>query len=88
MSTQDDIQNALQTLNPAELQIRDDSHLHVGHAGNTGGGHYAVFIVSEAFEGLSLIKRHRLVFDCVGELMHRQIHALSIDAKTPAEKTP
>lgn len=85
MSTQDDIQNALQSLNPSELRIRDDSHLHVGHAGNTGGGHYAVFIVSDAFSGVPLIKRHRMVFDCVGELMHSQIHALSIDAKTPAE---
>lgn len=85
MSTQDQIHNALQALKPAELNIRDDSHLHVGHAGNTGGGHYAVFIVSEKFAGLPLIKRHRMVFDCVGDLMHEQIHALSIDAKTPAE---
>lgn len=85
MSTHDEIHNALQALSPTELHIRDDSHLHVGHAGNTGGGHYAVLIVSEKFAGLPLIKRHRMVFDCVGDLMHEQIHALSIDAKTPAE---
>lgn len=85
MTTQDDLTARLQTLAPSKLEIIDESHLHAGHAGNTGGGHFRVLIVSEQFTGLLPLKRHRLVFAAVGELMQNQIHALSIDAKTPAE---
>ena len=79
------LRQALTSLNPSVLEIQDDSALHAGHAGNTGGGHYTVFIVSDAFNGLSLIKRHRLVYDTVGSLMEQAIHALSIQAKTSLE---
>jgi|TARA_R110000787_G_scaffold50920_1_gene120960 BolA family transcriptional regulator, general stress-responsive regulator len=85
LSTQQKLEQALQQLDPIQLQITDDSHLHAGHAGNTGGGHFTVFIVSDAFAGLSLIKRHRLVYDAAAELLPSAIHALSIQAKTPDE---
>ena len=85
MTTQDELTARLQTLAPSKLEIIDESHLHAGHAGNTGGGHFKVLIVSEQFAGLLPLKRHRLVFAAVGDLMQQQIHALSIDAKTPAE---
>lgn len=85
MSTQDELTQRLQTLAPSTLEIIDESHLHAGHAGNTGGGHFNVLIVSEQFQGLLPLKRHRLVFDAVGDLMQSKIHALSIRAKTPAE---
>ena len=78
MSTIDDIK-------PELIEIEDDSDKHAGHAGNTGGGHYNLLIVSDAFSGLTLIKRHRLVFEQVESLMKSKIHALSIQAKTPAE---
>jgi len=79
------LQAALNTLNPSYLELQDDSALHAGHAGNTGGSHYSVTIVSKAFTDLLLIKRHRLVYEAVGDLMVKEIHALSIQAKTPAE---
>ncbi len=79
------IKAALANLNPSYLDIQDDSALHAGHAGNTGGGHYTVVIVSDVFTNLPLIKRHRIVYDTVGDLMDQAIHALSIQAKTPAE---
>ncbi len=79
------LEQALATLNPIQLSIQDDSALHVGHAGNTGGGHYTIVIVSDAFEGLSLIQRHRLVYQAAGDLMSQAIHALSIQAKTASE---
>jgi BolA protein len=85
MTTQQLLEQKLQTLSPVSLTIQDDSALHVGHAGNTGGAHFTITIVSDAFEGLSLLKRHRLVYAAVDELMHSAIHALSIDAKTPSE---
>ena len=76
------LKQALSCLNPSYLDIQDDSALHAGHAGNTGGGHYTVTIVSEQFVNLPLIKRHRLVYDAAKSLMNTDIHALSIRAKT------
>jgi len=79
---------ALSSLDPTYLDIQDDSALHAGHAGNTGGGHFTVTIISDHFVGLSLIKRHRLVYTAAGVLMQKDIHALSIRAKTPTESNP
>ncbi|WP_198115435.1 BolA family protein [Massilia rhizosphaerae] len=73
-------------LNPSVLEVGDDSHLHAGHAGAaSGGGHYRVKIVSERFEGLRLVMRHRLVYDAVQGMMHLDIHALAITAIAPSE---
>ena len=52
------------------------------------GDHYQVAIVSSAFEGLSLVKRHQLVYKAVNEAMSSEaIHALSLKTNTPAEVT-
>jgi BolA protein len=79
------IEQALQSLNPIALHIDDDSALHAGHASSQDKGHFTVAITSDAFKDLSLIKRHRLVFDAVGDLMETDIHALSIKATTSSE---
>ncbi len=71
------------TLRPEKLELIDDSHLHAGHGAK--GGHYTVRITSTEFEGKNLVQRHRLVYDAVGDLMSAEIHALSIQANTPAE---
>jgi BolA protein len=69
---------------PLELVIEDESHRHAGHAGAAGGmSHFRVRIVAEAFRGLSPLARHRAVYAAVGDLMHTDIHALSLDAKAP-----
>ena len=71
---------------PEDLLLKDQSHLHAGHAGaREGKGHFDVRIVSNAFAGKSLIQRHRLVYDALGDLMDTEIHALKIQAKTPDE---
>ena len=73
-------------LAPESLEIIDESAKHAGHAGAaSGGGHFIVHIVADAFRDKSLIQRHRLVYDAVGDIMHQEIHALSIQAKTPDE---
>ncbi len=73
-------------LAPEHLEIVDDSSKHAGHAGaRGGGGHYAATIVSNRFEGLNAIQRHRLVYEALGELMKTDIHALSVRALTPKE---
>lgn len=70
-----------QHLDTDEIAIRDDSHLHAGHAGaKTGLGHYHVTVRSHHFDGLSPIARHRLVYDALGDLMTTDIHAVSIRA--------
>lgn len=68
---------------PDSLQIIDESHKHAGHASAKGGGHFIVQIVSKAFEGKGPVQRHRMVFDAMGDLMHSEVHALSIQADTP-----
>lgn len=68
---------------PQSLSVRDDSHLHVGHAGY-GHGHFTVHIVSNKFAGLSSIERHRLVYDALRSLMGNGIHAIAINASAPA----
>ncbi len=68
-------------LQPQQLDIVDESHLHAGHAGAaSGAGHFAVTITADAFNGKSLIERHRLVYLAVNDLMPSEIHALSIKA--------
>ena len=74
-----------ETLNPTELEIVDDSHLHVGHSGHGGAGHFQVHIVSEKFNGLATLARHRLVYSALENMMQTEIHALSIKAETPNE---
>jgi len=77
---------ALQALAPSLLEIRDDSHRHVGHEGaRDGRGHFAVDIVGECFAGLAPLARHRRVYAALGEMMQTDIHALQIRARTPAE---
>lgn len=74
------ITERLQVLEPSTLKINDDSALHAGHQGNGGGGHFTLFITSSHFSGKSLIMRHRLIYQALGDLMPHKIHALSIHA--------
>ena len=75
-----------QQLAPDSLDIVDESAQHAGHAGaRGGGGHFAATIVSNRFEGLNPIQRHRLVYEALGDLMKTDIHALSVRALTPKE---
>lgn len=69
-----------------ELLIKDQSHLHAGHAGATDGrGHFDVRLVSNDFEGMSRIKRHQAVYKALGDLLESDIHAVRINAVTPEE---
>lgn len=79
------LRTRLAALDPVQLDIRDDSALHAGHAGAAGGGgHFHIVIRSARFVGLAPLARHRLVYAALGDLMGTEIHALSIDARLPA----
>ena len=71
---------------PALLEVFDDSEDHVGHAEAGYGGHYRVRMVADEFDGLSLLERHRLVYEAVGNLAGNGIHALGIDAMGTKER--
>lgn len=80
------MQERLNQLAPLHIEIIDDSAKHAGHAGaRQGGGHYQLKIVAACFAGLRTMQRHRLVYDALGSLMTREIHALSIDARSPQD---
>jgi len=82
------IQEALeQAFSPVEIMVKDQSHLHAGHAGaRDGKGHFEVTIVAAAFAGKSRVQRHRMVFEALGAIMQNEIHALRIKAFSPAER--
>jgi acid stress-induced BolA-like protein IbaG/YrbA len=50
------------------------------------GQHFQAVIVSSAFEGLNRVKRHQLVYGALGDRMRAEIHALSMQTLTPAER--
>jgi BolA family transcriptional regulator, general stress-responsive regulator len=84
VSTVDRLRALLEAaLTPSQLDIRDDSARHAGHAGAREGGHFHVTITSPSFAGRSAVERHRMVYAAAAEMMGRGIHALSIDARTP-----
>ncbi len=86
MSTADLIRARLAALEPETFTLDDESAQHRGHAGAAGGGgHFRLTIVSPKFRNLSTLARHRLVYESMGELMQREIHALSISALTTEE---
>lgn len=80
------MQQRLAVLDPVRLEIVDESHKHAGHAGaRSGGGHFLLQIISVEFEGKNKMNRHRMIYSALAEMMERDIHALTIDAKTPGE---
>ena len=86
MSIEAQIRARLASLQPRSIEISDDSAAHAGHAGAAaGGGHYTLAIVADAFAGQSRVARHRLVYQALGNLMQRQIHALALTTQAPNE---
>ncbi|MCZ4322598.1 BolA family protein [Pseudomonas anguilliseptica] len=74
------LQAALASLQPQQLEVLDESHMHSRGLET----HYKAVIVSEQFAGLNAVKRHQKVYAAVGELMG-QIHALALHTYTPDE---
>ncbi|MDI1361194.1 BolA family protein [Methylotenera sp.] len=85
MTLVEEITSRLQSLDPSTLQIEDESAMHAGHAGNTGGGHFKLKITSSHFSEKSQIMRHRIIYQALAELIPSKIHALSIHALAPEE---
>lgn len=81
------IENRLrEALAPQKIEVRDDSHRHAGHEGaKSGGGHFTVTIVASPFQGKNAVQRHQMIYQALGDMMKKEIHALSIQALAPDE---
>lgn len=84
MNRRDRLHDALvAALAPAALEVHDESH---GHSVPRGSeSHFKIVIVSDRFEGLSLVARHRLVNETVAAEFQHGLHALAIHAYTPEQ---
>lgn len=85
------MRKALNTeLKPVYLEVINESPQH--NVPKRSESHFRVFVVSEKFNDLTLIKRHRLVNDTVKNALKEAgfefMHALSIEAKTPKQWEP
>lgn len=76
-----------EAFSPESLEVRDESHLHEGHAGHRPGGetHFRVYIVSPAFQGKSRVERHRMINSALAAELEGGVHALAIHASAPGE---
>jgi BolA protein len=79
------MRSRLAALDPVRVDLLDESAQHAGHAGArpSGGSHWQLTIVSDAFRGKNAVARHRMVYEALGDLMKRDIHALKIEALAP-----
>jgi BolA protein len=85
MNTIERIEQKLAALAPERVDLLDESGKHTGHPGAMGGGHYRLTVVSSQFSGQPMQARHRMVYSALGDMLQREIHALSIKAYTPDE---
>jgi BolA protein len=86
MTLAESIQARLAALDPVSVELQDESGQHLGHAGwKPGGSHFRLVIVSPQFAGRDRLSRHRMVYDALGPLIHKDIHALAIHALAPDE---
>ena len=86
MNTISRMEEKLAALAPESLDIHDESAQHAGHAcAQSGGGHYWMAITSKQFEGQPTLARHRMIYAALGDMMQKEIHALSIQAYTPED---
>ena len=66
-------------LSPTHLEITDESHHHIGHAGaKDGRGHFAIVIAAKRLNDKTRIEQHRLIYQALSTLMQTDIHALRI----------
>jgi BolA protein len=88
MQVRERIERSLgEALQPAKLEVIDESHLHAGHSGAREGGetHFRVRVVSQSFVGKRSVQRHRMVYDALKSEIDGGVHALALNTLTPDE---
>lgn len=82
----EEIRKAIQAnMRSSRIEVGDFSSMHEGHAGAKSGGHYSLLLVSDEFEGKSMVQRHRMVMGILKDYFENGIHALTMDLRTPGE---
>jgi BolA protein len=76
-------QKLTEKFKPAYLALENESPMHGLPV--TAEKHFKVTIVSDSFQTLNRVSRHRLVHDLLVHELKEQIHALSVQAFTPTE---
>lgn len=78
-------QKLYETFNPERLEVINESHQHSVAPGSET--HFKIIMVSEKLQGLSLVQRHRAVYETLKVELKNGVHALAIHAMTPDEFT-
>ncbi len=71
------------SLAPSHLEVINESFMHNVEPG--AESHVRVIAVSEAFEGLNLVKRHQAIYELIGEELAGPIHAITLHTFTTSE---
>ncbi len=74
-----------QAFSPVALNVINESHEHAGHRYGAESSHFAVTIISPAFEGKTPVQCHRLVYTALKSAIEGGVHALKINAKSNLE---
>tara|TARA_Y100000590_G_C15456744_1_gene914879 strand:+ start:360 stop:638 length:279 start_codon:yes stop_codon:yes gene_type:complete len=83
----DRIKNLLESnLNIHSISIDDLSNQHKNH-NNDGGGHYKINLISDDFENISLLDRHKKIYLILKDMIKKEIHAVSLNLSTVKEYT-
>ena len=74
-------QKIADALEPAHLEVINESHKHSGHSGDDGSGesHWRIVIAAPEFAPMTRIARHRAIHAALGPAIIGRIHALAID---------
>lgn len=84
MTIQTQIEEKLNnSFQPAFMDVINESHMHNVPAGSES--HFKIILASNAFDGLTLIKRHRLVNEVLADELKGEIHAMALHTMTPDE---
>ncbi|MBY7649482.1 MAG: BolA family transcriptional regulator [Candidatus Liberibacter europaeus] len=84
------ITNKIQiALYPEELQVINESNLHIGHKpefDGSGETHIRIKIISKSFIGMNKLLRHKKIYELLQTEINNGLHAISIEAFSPEEK--
>ena len=84
MNVAETLRERVQTsLSPEWLELDNESDQHSGPPGRES--HFRLVVVSDAFEGLSRVRRHQQIYALFADLMPSPIHALALHTFTPGE---
>ncbi|KAI8061437.1 bola domain protein [Gongronella butleri] len=79
----------IEALEPTILETVNESHLHAHHSamkGNTNKEtHFKVTVVSDKFQGKTLMQRHRIIYGLLDDELKQGLHALTLKTKTQSE---